>query len=335
MAKKSITYKKAGVDIDKANAFVERIVPLIETTYNKNTLGTIGSFGGFFKADFSGMKEPVLVAATDGVGTKLLVAHAAKKFDTVGIDLVAMCVNDVVTCGAKPLFFLDYFATGKIKPSQAVDTVKGIVDGCRKAGCALIGGETAEMPGLYGKDDFDLAGFCVGVVDRKKVIDGSAVRTGNRILGLSSSGIHSNGYSLVRKIFSKSEMRGKYKKELLKPTCIYVKPALELIKKFKVKAIAHITGGGFYDNIPRILPDGTAASIDKGSWKTPGIFEIIRKRANLSDEEIYRTFNMGIGMAVILDKREVRGAIERLKTFGIKAWNIGEVIKWAKKEVIL
>ena len=335
MAKKVLTYKKTGVDINKANEFVKKIVPIIETTYNKNTLGTIGSFGGFFKADFSGMKDPVLVSATDGVGTKLLVARAAKKFDTVGIDLVAMCANDVVTCGARPLFFLDYFATGKIETAVAVDIVKGIALGCKKAECALIGGETAEMPGLYNNEDFDLAGFCVGVVGRKKVIDGSAVKAGDRILGLASSGIHSNGYSLVRKIFSKSEMRGKYKKELLKPTCIYVKPVLELIKNFKVKAMAHITGGGFYDNIPRVLPDGTAASIDKGSWKTPDIFEIIRNRANLSDEEIYRTFNMGIGMAVILDKREVRSAIEKLKTFGVKAWNIGEVIKWAKKEVIL
>lgn len=333
--KKSIAYKKAGVDIDKANLFIKKIVPLAEKTHTKDTLGTIGHFGGFFKANFSGMKEPVLVSSTDGVGTKLLVANTAKKFDTVGIDLVAMCVNDVITCGAKPLFFLDYFATGKIKPSVAVDLVKGIVYGCKQAQCALIGGETAEMPGLYKEEDFDLSGFCVGVIDRKNVIDSSQVKAGDRIVGLASSGIHSNGYSLVRKLFSKSEMKGKYKKELLKPTFIYVRPILESIKNFKVKAIANITGGGFYDNIPRVLPNGTAASIDKGSWKIPPIFEIIRKRAKLGDEELYRTFNMGVGMTVILDKNEVPGAIARLKGLGIKAWNIGEVIKWAKKEVIL
>ena len=333
--KKTMTYKKSGVDIDKANYFVKKITPLAEKTYTKGTLGTIGLFGGFFKADFSGMKDPVLVSSTDGVGTKLLVANMAKKFDTVGIDLVAMNVNDIVTTGAKPLFFLDYFATGKIELSIAVDIIKGITDGCREAGCALIGGETAEMPDLYRKYDFDLAGFCVGVVDRKDIIDGSQVKIGDRILGMASSGIHSNGYSLVRKIFSKSETKGKYKKELLKPTIIYVKPVLELIKNFRVKAIAHITGGGFYDNIPRVLPDGTAASIDKGSWMTPPIFEVIRERTKAGDEELYRTFNMGIGMVVVLDKSEIKGAIERLTRFGIKAWDIGEVIKWAKKEVIL
>lgn len=332
---KVFTYKKSGVDIDKANLFVKKIKPLIEKTYTKGTLGTIGHFGGFFKADFSGMKDPVLVSATDGVGTKLLVANIAKKFDTVGIDLVAMSVNDIVTCGAKPLFFLDYFATGKIRPEVAVDIVKGITAGCRDADCALIGGETAEMPGLYKEKDFDLAGFCVGVVDRKDVIDSSRVKVGDRILGLASSGIHSNGYSLVRKIFSKQEMRGKYKDELLKPTIIYVRGVLDLIKNFKVKTIANITGGGFYDNIPRVLPSGTAVSIDKGSWKIPHIFEIIRKRAKLPDEELYRTFNMGIGMTVILDKSEISEAIGRLKRFGIKSRNIGEVIKWAKKEVIL
>jgi len=332
---KTITYKKSGVDIDKANSFVEKITPLIESTYTKGTLGTIGNFGGFFKPDFSKMKEPVLVSSTDGVGTKLLVANIAKKFDTVGIDLVAMCVNDIISCGARPMFFLDYFATGKIKQKTAVDVVKGITEGCKQADCALIGGETAEMPGLYNEEDFDLAGFCVGAVDKKEVIDGSHVEGGDRILGLASSGIHSNGYSLVRKVFSKSEMAGKYRKELLKPTIIYVRPVLDLIKNFKVKAIANITGGGFYDNIPRVLPDRTAASIDKGSWSVPHIFEVIGKRANLPDEELYRTFNMGIGMAVILDKNDVRAARERLKKSTLRSWDIGEVIKWAKKEVIL
>lgn len=334
-SRSAVTYKKAGVDIDKANDFVKKISPLIKETYNKNTLGAIGHFGGFFKAEFPGMENPVLVSSTDGVGTKLIMANTAGKFDTIGIDLVAMCVNDVVACGAKPLFFLDYFATGKIEPDRAVDIVKGIVSGCKQAECALLGGETAEMPGLYKKKDFDLAGFCVGVVGRKNIINGSAVKAGDRILGLASSGIHSNGYSLVRKVFSKSEIKGKYRKELLEPTVIYVKPLLELIKNFKVKAAAHITGGGFYDNIPRVLPRGTAVSIDKGSWKVPHIFEIIRKRAKLDDSEMYRTFNMGIGMVVILGANDMSRAIEKLKRLGIKAWDIGEVIKWAKKEVII
>ena len=332
---KKLTYKKAGVDVDKANYFVSKILPLVENTYTKDTLGTIGHFGGFFKADFAGMKDPILVSSTDGVGTKLLVANMAKKFDTVGVDLVAMCANDIVACGARPLFFLDYFATGKINPYTAVDIVKGIVRGCKEAECALIGGETAEMPGLYKEEDFDLSGFCVGVVDRKGIIDGSRVKAGDRILGLASSGIHSNGYSLVRKIFSTAEMKGKYRKDILEPTIIYVKPVLELIRNFKVKAVAHITGGGFCDNIPRVLPDGSAASIDKGSWRIPPIFEVIRKKSNLDDAELYRTFNMGIGMVVILDKNEIQTAIERLKRLEVKAWNIGEVIKWAKKEVIL
>lgn len=330
-----LTYKKAGVDIDKANEFVKRIKPLIEGTYNKNTVGTIGGFGGLFKADFSGMENPVLVSSTDGVGTKLLVAATAGKYDTIGIDLVAMCVNDVITTGAKPLFFLDYFATGKIEPRMAVDVVTGIANGCKEARCALIGGETAEMPGLYKGSNFDLAGFCVGVIDKAGIIDSSKVKSGDRILGLASNGIHSNGYSLVRKLFSESEIRGKYKRELLKPTAIYVRPILDLIKNFKIKAIANITGGGFYDNIPRVLPAGTAASIDKNTWNVPPIFEVIRKRAKVGDEEMYRTFNMGIGMVAILGKNEVSGAKERLKKFGIKSWNIGEVIKWAKKEVII
>jgi phosphoribosylformylglycinamidine cyclo-ligase len=332
---RALTYKKAGVDIDKANEFVKRIKPLIEGTYNKNTLGTIGGFGGFFKADFSGMKNPVLVSSTDGVGTKLLIARMAGKYDTVGVDLVAMCVNDIITTGARPLFFLDYFATGKIEPRMAVDVVSGIVTGCKEAGCALSGGETAEMPGLYKGSNFDLAGFCVGAVDKANIIDGSKIKSGDRILGLASNGIHSNGFSLVRKLFSKSEIRGKYKRELLKPTVIYVRPILDLIKNFRIKAIANITGGGFYDNIPRVLPIGTAASIDKNSWNVPSIFELIKKRAKVGDKEMYRTFNMGIGMVAILDKNEVSSAKGRLKRSGVKSWDIGEVIKWAKKEVII
>lgn len=332
---KAVTYKKAGVDIDRGDAFIEKIIPLAEATYRKGVVGTIGGFAGFFSAKFDGVKNPLLVSSTDGVGTKLLMAAIAKKYDTVGIDLVAMSVNDIVTTGAMPLFFLDYFATGRIKTDIAVDIVKGIAQGCRQSDCALIGGETAEMPGMYRGEDFDLAGFCVGVVDKNKVIDGSGVKTGDRILGLASSGIHSNGYSLVRKLFSRSEIKRKYKKELLAPTTIYVKSVLDLIKRFKIKSIAHITGGGLYENIPRVLPHGTAASIDKDSWEMPGIFEVIKKRSGAKNKELYRTFNMGIGMAMVLDKKDINGAIKRLKNFGIKSWEIGEIIRWHKREVIL
>jgi len=330
-----LTYKRSGVDIDRANRFVETITPLIKTTFTEGSLGDVGHFGGFFKANFAGMKEPVLVSSTDGVGTKLLVAVIAKKFDTVGTDLVAMCVNDVVACGARPLFFLDYFAMGRLSPRIGVEVLKGIAGACRETGCALIGGETAELPGLYEKDEFDLAGFCVGVADKKDILDGKNVRPGDRIIGLASTGIHSNGYSLVRKVFSQKEMKGRYKRQLLKPTALYVRPILDIIGNCKVKAAAHITGGGFYDNIPRILPNGTAVSIEKGSWMVPPIFDVIQKRAKISDGQMYRTFNMGIGMAVIVPGQEAATVIKRVRRFGIEAWDIGEVIKWAKKEVII
>lgn len=333
--KKSLTYKKSGVDIDKANDFIKKISPIAAETFNEGTIGSIGGFSGLFKADFRGMKEPVLVSSTDGVGTKLMVANRANKLDTIGIDLVAMCVNDIVTCAARPLFFLDYFATGKIAPKAAVEIIKGVVEGCKQAGCALIGGETAEMPGLYKKGDFDIAGFAVGVVDKKDIIDGSLVKPGDRIVGIGSSGIHSNGYSLVRKVFSAAEISGKLKKELLKPTAIYVKPLLDLMKNIKVKAVAHITGGGFYDNIPRVLPDGTAAMIDKGSWDLPSIFELIQKKGRVADEEMYRTFNMGVGMAIVIEEKDAIPATAKLKESGLASWNIGEIIKWAKKEVII
>lgn len=332
---KIATYKNAGVDIDRGDDFVDKIIPLAETTYTKGVVGTIGGFASFFSGKFAGMKDPLLVSSTDGVGTKLLAAGAAKKYDTVGIDLVAMSVNDVVTTGARPLFFLDYFATGRIRTDIALDVMKGIAEGCRQADCALIGGETAEMPGMYRGEDFDLAGFCVGVVDKSAAIDGSSVATGDRILGLASSGVHSNGYSLVRKLFSVSEIRGKYKKELLEPTVIYVRPVLDLIKNFKIKSIAHITGGGFYENIPRVLPRNAAASIDKGSWKMPGIFDLIKKRSKASDKELYRTFNMGIGMVMVMDGKDIKRAIKRLDKFGIKSWDIGEIIKWSRREVII
>ena len=332
---KSVTYKKAGVNIKKANDFIKKITPFAEKTYSKDTLGTIGHFGSFYNGSFPQLKNPVLVSSTDGVGTKLLIARDVGKFDTIGIDLVAMCVNDIVACGAKPLFFLDYFSTGKIKTAMAVDIVKGIAKGCEEAGCSLIGGETAEMPGVYKEGDFDMAGFCVGVVDRNKILDGSRVEPGDRIIGLASSGIHSNGYSLVRKLFSRPEIKKEYKKALINPTIIYVRPILEALKRYDIRAIAHITGGGFYENIPRVLPDGTAASVDKGKWVMPPIFNVIKKRAKISDEELYKTFNMGIGMIVVVKSRDARSILDIFENMNVKAWDIGEIIKWAKKEVII
>ncbi len=322
-----ITYKSSGVDIDKADNFIDIIVPLINKTRRLGVLGKIGGFSGFFKSPGKDFKEPVLVAATDGVGTKLLVAKIFGKHDTVGIDLVAMCVNDIVTCGAEPLFFLDYFATSKIILKKSVDIIKGIVEGCRQANCALIGGETAEMPGLYRKDDYDLAGFCVGVVDRKKIIDGKKIKSGDIVLGLASNGLHSNGFSLVRKLFSQKEMRTEWGRELLRPTKIYVREILSLRKKIDIKGIAHITGSGFYGNIPRILPKGLGAEIKKGSWPIPPVFNEIKKRGNLTDKEMFLTFNMGIGMAIILDKNTVEAARKYLLKSGLRSWPIGYTIR--------
>lgn len=323
---KSITYKSSGVDIDKGDIFVEAIIPLIDKTKRPGMVGTIGGFSGFFKAPRQGFREPLLVAATDGVGTKLLVARVLNKHDTVGIDLVAMCVNDVLTSGAEPLFFLDYFATGKIDPSTSVQIMKGIAGGCRIAHCAIIGGETAEMPGLYKKGDYDLAGFCVGVVDRDKIIDGKKIRPGDIVLGLASNGLHSNGFSLVRKLFSEKEIKKKWGKELLKPTRIYVREILSLMKKVDIRGLAHITGGGFYENIPRIFQKGVAAEIKKGSWPVPAIFNEIKRRSSLTDREMFRTFNMGCGMIAIVKRADMDTAINHLSKSGIKTWHIGDIV---------
>jgi phosphoribosylformylglycinamidine cyclo-ligase len=324
---KRVTYKSAGVDIDKADNFIANIIPLISKTKTPAVLGKIGGFSGFFKFPEKGFREPVLVGATDGVGTKLMIAKMVNKHDTVGIDLVAMCVNDIITCGAEPLFFLDYFATSKINVKDAVPIMKGIVTGCCEARCALLGGETAEMPGLYRKEDYDLAGFCVGAVERKKIIDGKKIRPGDVILGLASNGLHSNGFSLVRKLFSQNEIKRKWGRELLRPTKIYVREILSLKKKVDVKGIAHITGGGFYGNIPRILPGGLGAEIKKGSWPVPSIFKEIQKRAKLPDKEMFRTFNMGIGMIVILNKNDSEKAERYLLGIGLKSRCIGRVVK--------
>lgn len=321
-----ITYKKAGVDIAKADSFVEAIKPL--------TRG-IGGFGGLFKFAANKYKEPYLVSSTDGVGTKLKIAFLCGKHDSVGIDLVGMNVNDILCSGAQPLFFLDYIATGKINKKVLVDVVKGIAEGCRQAGCSLVGGETAEMPGFYKEGEYDLAGFCVGAVDRRKVIDVSKIKPGDVIIGLESSGLHSNGYSLVRKIFSRSELK-KYSRELLRPTRIYVKPILSLLSAMEqeagaIKGIAHITGGAFYDKIARVLPRNTNARIYKDSWEVPEIFRMIQSKGNVSDKDMYHTLNMGIGMVLIAKPAAQNEIISRLSGFKVKSQVIGEITKGNKR----
>ena len=328
-----IDYKKAGVDIDRSNRFVKDIAKLVSGTKRPEVIGNIGGFSSFVKIPKK-YKDPVLVSSTDGVGTKLMVADYLGKHTTVGIDLVAMCANDLVVTGAEPLFFLDYFATGRLDNKKAKDVIKGIVDGCRQSGCALVGGETAEMPGMYNGGQYDLAGFCVGVVERKRIIDGRGVKIGDKIIGLESSGAHSNGFSLIRKIFSKRELKGKIGKSVLTPTIIYVRPILKLIQKINVKSMAHMTGGGFYDNIPRVLPRGKSALIYKGSWPVPGIFRTIQKKAKINDKKMYRTFNMGIGMVAVVDKRDVNKAHGVIRNYGLKSWTIGTVIK-GKGEVVI
>ncbi len=328
-----IDYRKAGVDIDRSNRFVRDITKLVSGTKRPEVMCNIGGFSSFVKIPKK-YKNPVLVSSTDGVGTKLMVADYLNKHTTVGIDLVAMCANDLVVTGAEPVFFLDYFALGRLNNKKAKDVIKGIVDGCRQAGCALVGGETAEMPGMYKGEQYDLAGFCVGVVEKNKIIDGRSVKIGDKIIGIQSSGAHSNGFSLIRKIFSRRELKGKLGKSVLTPTIIYVKPILKLIQKIDVKSMAHITGGGFYDNIPRVLPEGRSALIYKGSWPVPGIFKTVQKKAKTDDKNMYRTFNMGIGMAVVVDKSDLNKAHGIIKKSGLKSWTIGVVIK-GKGEVII
>lgn len=321
----ALTYKKAGVDIDKADAFINKIKPLLQRTSRPEVLGKIGGFSGFFQLRLRGLKNPVLVSATDGVGTKLLLADLQGKHDTVGIDLVAMCVNDVVVTGAEPLFFLDYIACGRLNIGILDGLMKGIVKGCRMSGCTLIGGETAELPGMYTKGKLDLAGFCVGLVSREKIIDGNTCRNGDKVLGLASSGVHSNGFSLIRKVFSQKELKGTLGRELLKPTRIYVKPLLQLFKHIKVKGLAHITGGGFFENIPRTLPPHLSVRIQKGAWRVPPIFKKIQSQGGISDREMFRTFNMGVGMVMILSPRSVTRALHLMEVLGLKAWVIGDV----------
>jgi len=335
--KKKITYKDSGVDIDRANSFVERIKPLIKAASRREMMSGIGGFGGLFHLDISKNRDPVLVSSTDGVGTKLKIAQMMDKHDTVGIDLVAMSVNDVVVQGAEPLFFLDYIATGKLHVETTVQIVEGVVRGCQEAGCALIGGETAEMPGFYPDGEYDLAGFCVGVVDADKLIDGSEIRVGDRIIGIASSGLHSNGFSLARRVlFEEGKLHPEDKIEgldeclglaLLKPTKIYVKSVLNLIKNFNIRGIVHVTGGGFIDNIPRIVPGPCRAVIRKRSWSVPPIFDLIRRLGGVEEEEMLRVFNMGIGMIIIVAEMDHAEILERLEKLGEKAYDLGVIEK--------
>lgn len=322
----AISYKDSGVDVTRGYKAVDLMKKYVKTTYNDNVLGDIGSFGGFYSISGEKMEEPVLVAGTDGVGTKLKYAFLLEKHDTIGIDAVAMCVNDIVCQGAKPLFFLDYYACGRLYPEAEAQVVKGIAEGCRQAGCALIGGETAEMPGFYPDGEYDLAGFAVGIVDKKKVINGKNIQAGDVLLGIKSSGIHSNGYSLVRKLFGDSDRAELEKYDewlgaspaevLLTPTKIYVRSILTLVAKVPVKGIAHITGGGFIENIPRIFPEGIGCEIDKNSYEVPAVFRVMQERAGISDEQIYNTFNMGIGMVVCVSPENADAAAASLKESG-------------------
>ena len=334
---KPSTYKESGVDIEKANAFVERIKPLIKTTARKEVLSGIGGFGGLFRFDAAKTKNPILVSSTDGVGTKLKIAQLMDKHDTVGIDLVAMSVNDVVVQGAEPLFFLDYLATGKIEPEKSVAIVEGIVQGCKQAGCALLGGETAEMPGFYPPGEYDLAGFCVGVVESEKLIDGSTISINDRVIGLASSGLHSNGFSLARKMLLEkgrlsvkdtvSGLARTVGEELLEPTRIYVKPLLNIFKSFPVKGLVHVTGGGFYDNIPRVVPDVCRCVIRRGSWEIPPVFSVIRDIGHVEEQEMFRVFNMGIGMIMVVPEKDAQEILDRLKGLGENACLLGAIEK--------
>ncbi len=337
MTKTSATYKDAGVDIEAGNTFVQKIKPLVKSTFRPEVMTEIGGFGGLFSLNTSKYKNPVLVSGTDGVGTKLKLAFMADRHNSVGIDLVAMCVNDIVVQGAEPLFFLDYLATGRLDPEKAASIVSGIADGCKQAGCALIGGETAEMPGFYADGEYDLAGFTVGVVEKDNIIDGSSITVGNRLIGIASTGLHSNGYSLARRIFfdimglaindTIPETGKTVADSLLTPTRIYVRSILNLLKDFSIKGIAHITGGGLIDNVPRILPKSCIARLKTGSWEIPAVFTVMQEAGKVEPLEMHRTFNMGIGMVLAVENKDVDDIISRLHGLGEKAWVIGDVAK--------
>ena len=331
----SESYAAAGVDITAGYKSVELMKKHIKRTRNEGCLDDVGGFGGCFGLNLEGISQPVLVSGTDGVGTKLKIAMLLDKHDTIGIDCVAMCVNDIICCGAKPLFFLDYMACGKNIPEKIVDIVGGVAEGCVRAGCALIGGETAEHPGMMAEDDYDLAGYCTGVVDKSKIIDNNTMKAGDVVIALASTGVHSNGFSLVRKVFDienanltspREELEGKSLGEaLLEPTRIYVKSVLALLEKVQVKGISHITGGGFYENIPRSIPDGLGARIDRSKVKILPIFQLIAKTGNIPQRDMFNTFNMGVGMSIVVAKDDVETALSILKDWGEDAYVIGEI----------
>lgn len=329
-------YKAAGVDVEAGYEAVRLMRSDVKRTFRPEVLTDIGGFGGLFSLDKSKYEEPVLVSGTDGVGTKLKIAFLMDKHDTIGIDAVAMCVNDIICGGAEPLFFLDYIALGKNRPEKVAQIVKGVAEGCIMSGCSLIGGETAEMPGFYPEEEYDIAGFAVGVVDRKKIIDGKNITAGDKLIGLASSGLHSNGYSLVRKLLNptRENIHGYVEQccsslgeELLKPTRIYVKTILQLKEKFMIKGISHITGGGFIENIPRMIPEGCRVKINLGTWPVPPVFSLLQKIGELSVRSIYNTFNMGIGMVLAVDPEIAGNVLQTLKTLGEKSYIIGEVTK--------
>ncbi|MGD0336984.1 MAG: phosphoribosylformylglycinamidine cyclo-ligase [Candidatus Omnitrophota bacterium] len=333
-----ITYKSSGVDIKKATLFKQKIKSIARVSFTPGALRDIGGFGSFFGFTKDEYKEPVLVSSADGVGTKLKIAGLVNKHDTVGIDAVAMNTNDILCTGARPLFFLDYIAYSSIGEDTLVEVVKGLNRGCIESGCALIGGETAQMPGMYRSGEYDLAGFCVGAVEKKNIIDGSKIEAGDAVIGLESNGLHSNGFSLVRKVFSKTELK-RMGKELLKPTRIYVKPVLSLLshkvtksQSHQIRGISHITGGAFYDKIARILPDNISVRIKKNSWQVPPVFKLIQNKGGISDKEMYHTLNMGIGMVLIIEHSSADRIIAELAKMNLKSWVIGEAVK-GKKEV--
>ncbi len=339
---KTSKYREAGVDIDKGNAFVEGIKSIVASTQQRGVLNEVGGFASFYSIDKNSYNNPVLVSSTDGVGTKLAIAGMCKKHDTIGIDLVAMCVNDIVVSGAKPLYFLDYFAVGNLDPEIGTDVIRGIAEGCRQAKCALVGGETAEMPGLYQNGDYDLAGFVTGIVDRDDIIDGSDIKVGNKIIGLASSGLHANGFSLVRKICFTDlglsidqyieQLQAVLGEVLLTPTRIYVQSILNVIKHFRINGMVHNTGGGFYDNIPRVLPNGCKAVINKTAWPVPPIFSFLAEQGTVTSEEMYRTFNMGIGFMVIVDEQHLNDIMQQFTAVGEQPYYIGEVLARDEQE---
>jgi phosphoribosylformylglycinamidine cyclo-ligase len=335
-------YSEAGVDIDKGNAFIEEIRDIVSSTHQRGVLGGLGGFSSHFAIDINKYKKPVIVNSTDGVGTKLIIAQLCNKHNTIGIDLVAMCVNDLIVGGATPLCFLDYFAVGKLDLSVAKEIIAGIAEGCRQAQCSLVGGETAEMPGIYKNSDYDLAGFVTGIVDRDAIIDGSDIRAGDKIIGLSSSGLHSNGYSLVRKICFADhhltvdqhieELGCSLGEELLKPTKIYVQSVLKVLKKYRLHGMVHNTGGGFIDNVPRIMPKGYKAVLETSKWTVPPIFTFLQRMGDIPLEEMYRTFNMGIGLLVVVDETKVNDICHHFAAVGEEANIIGEIAPMVEGE---